>query len=151
MAVRFRSQSDAQCPASIRETKARLPAKLPSGWRYRLVVAMLVSAFLIVNLLPRAWQSIGYFVCVLAFLLIRRWRGEASGRLLDLFRAGRTRLVAGGWSSLFLAACFLSDWLVRHGHTPLGPIYVALAMAPVTALGDWLWVGAYRADLAEGR
>ena len=137
--------------ASMREVKGRMAKGPRWGWKYHFLFGGLMGTLMMVQALPIVWRFVGLAFCLMAVVLIKKWGRDASGRFINGFRRGRTRMVAIGllliWVPLYAVCC----WLNLDRNLWQAPIYGGLAMFPIAVFADWLWVRAYDADLAEGK
>lgn len=144
-------QEAAAALAAMREVKGRMAKGPRWGWRYHLLFGSVMSTLLLIQALPLPLRSLGLALCLVGIILIKKWGRDASGRFINGFRRGRTRLVALGLLAIFLPAYLWCSWLSFTHRVPLAPIYGGLILFPVAVFADWLWVKAYDADLAEGK
>jgi len=144
-------QEAAAALASMRDVKERMAKGPRWGWKYHFLFGGLMGTLMAVQALPIVWRFVGLAFCFAAVFLIKKWGRDASGRFINGFRRGRTRLVAVGLLAIFLPLYLLCAWLSFDRQMPLAPLYGGLVMFVLGVLGDWIWVKAYDADLAEGR
>ena len=137
--------------ASMRDAKQRMTKGPRWSWRYHLLFGALMATLLLVQALPILWRFVGLAFCLVAVVLIKKWGRDASGRFINGFRRGRTRLVSMALLLLFIPLYVWCAWLSATHRVPLAPVYGALAIFPFAVFADWLWVRAYDADLAEGK
>lgn len=137
--------------ASMREVKGRMAKGPRWGWKYHCLFGGLMGTLMAVQALPIVWRFVGLAFCLLGVVLIKKWGRDASGRFINGFRRGRTRLVAVGILAVFLPLYLLCSWLNLEHQMWKAPIYAGLFMFAAGVFGDWLWVKAYDADLAEGK
>ena len=136
--------------ASMREVKGRMAKGPRWGWKYHFLFGGLMGTLMMLQALPIVWRFVGLAFCLLGVVLIKKWGRDASGRFINGFRRGRTRLVAGGILAIFVPLYAACAWLEVKHDVWTAPIYGGLFIFAVGVLGDWLWVKAYDADLAEG-
>ena len=144
-------QEAAAALASMRDVKGRMAKGPRWGWKYHFLFGGLMGMLFAIQALPLPLRFAGLLVCLAAVFLIKKWGRDASGRFINGFRRGRTRLVAVGLLTLFIPLYIWCDWLAFTHRIPLAPLYGGLFIFPVAVFADWLWVKAYDADLAEGR
>jgi len=137
--------------ASMREVKGRMAKGPRWGWKYHFLFGGLMGTLMAIQALPIAWRFVGLAFCFLAILLIKKWGRDASGRFINGFRRGRTRMVAVGLLCIWVPLYVLCTWLAFDRQVAMAPIYGGLVMFPIGVFADWLWVKAYDADLAEGK
>lgn len=137
--------------ASMREVKGRMAKGPRWGWKYHFLFGGLMGTLAAVQALPIVWRFVALAFCFLAVLLIKKWGRDASGRFINGFRRGRTRIVAIGLLVIFAPLYIVCAWLNVTQQMPLAPLYAGLIMFPLGVFADWLWVKAYDADMAEGK
>ena len=137
--------------ASMRAVKERMAKGPRWGWKYHFLFGGLMGTLMAVQALPIVWRFVGLAFCLMAIVLIKKWGRDASGRFINGFRRGRTRVVAVGLLCLWMPLYIFCSWLSFDRHIATAPLYGGLIMFPIGVLADWLWVKAYDADLAEGK
>jgi len=137
--------------ASMRQVKGRMTKGPRWGWKYHFLFGALMGTLMAIQALPIVWRFVGLALSFLAILLIKKWGRDASGRFINGFRRGRTRMVAVGLLCIWVPLYALCTWLAFDRQIAMAPIYGGLVMFPVGVFADWLWVKAYDADLAEGK
>ena len=137
--------------ASMREVKGRMAKGPRWGWKYHVLFGGLMGALIAIQALPIVWRFVALVLCFPAIFLIKKWGRDSSGRFINGFRKGRTRLVAASGFAVFLPIYALSTWLSIDRGIPLAPVYGGVVMFGIGVFIDWLWVKAYDADLAEGK
>ena len=144
-------QEAAAALASMRDVKGRMAKGPRWGWKYHFLFGGLMGTLFMIQALPLPWRFVGLAFCFAGVFLIKKWGRDASGRFINGFRRGRTRLVAMGLLALFIPFYLWCAWLSFTHQVPLAPLYGGLVVFPAGVFADWLWVKAYDADLAEGR
>jgi hypothetical protein len=144
-------QEAAAALASMRDVKGRMAKGPRWGWKYHLLFGGVMASLFMIQALPLPWRFVGLFLCFVGVLLIKKWGRDASGRFINGFRRGRTRMVAVTLIAVFIPFYLWCAWLSFSHRVEFAPIYGGLVIFPVAVLADWVWVKAYDADLAEGR
>lgn len=137
--------------ASMREVKARMTKGPRWGWKYHFLFGGLMGSLMAVQALPIVWRFVGLAFCFLAVLLIKKWGRDASGRFINGFRRGRTRIVTVGLLAIFVPVYLVCSWLNFSQQMWQAPLYGGLGMFVIGVIADLIWVKAYDADLAEGK
>jgi len=137
--------------ASMREVKGRMTKGPRWSWKYHCLFGGLMGSLTAIQALPILWRFVGLGFCFLAIILIKKWGRDASGRFINGFRRGRTRIVASVLLLIFLAIYLGCSWLMLERGIWNAPLYGGAAMFVIGAFGDLIWVKAYDADLAEGK
>jgi len=137
--------------ASMREVRGRMAKGPRWGWGYHFLFGGVMGSLLAVQALPIVWRFVALAFCFMAILLMKKWGRDASGRFINGFRRGRTRIVAVSILAIFVPLYMICSWLNFSQHMWQAPLLGGLVMFPVGAFGDLIWVKAYDADLAEGK
>jgi hypothetical protein len=137
--------------ASMREVKGRMVKGPRWGWKYHFLFGGLMGSLMAIQALPIAWRFVGLACCFAAIFLIKKWGRDASGRFINGFRRGRTRIVASVLLATFMAIYLGCTWLAFDRGMWDAPLYGGAAMFVIGVFGDLIWVKAYDADLAEGK
>jgi len=122
----------------------------PPAW-YHVTLGLLVGGLAAIQEAPIVWRFAYEAAALASMFLLVRAKKRHTGLWIPGYRAGRTRWVAAGVGSLFVAIFLLSAWARFDLHLQ-GVFLVAGALiAVLTTAAGYIWHWAYRLDLAEGR
>ena len=130
--------------AAIHDARRRAAAMPRMGWGYHSGFGVMLGALVYQQGMPIGTGRAAVLVAMIALgAILYRWKRSATGRWINGYRAGRTRLVGLAIAAVTLTLMVLSPPI----HTILQSWQAGLIAFVAALLGGRLWYVAYDADL----
>jgi hypothetical protein len=136
--------------AEVEAANADLAERARAPVWYHPVLGLLMGGLCAVQAAPIALQYAYFPVAGIGVWLLVKAYTRKTGLWIYGYRAGRTRWVAAGVTTLAVGLMLLSAWLVHTRKEMLAPLVFGALIAAIATIGGLVWEAAFRADLRDG-
>ena len=131
---------------AVREGRIKAADMPRIGWGYHFCFGAMMGGLVLQQSMPLGLPRVAILVAtILLGAILYRWKRNVTGRWINAYRAGRTRLVVLGLPAIILLLVALTPPI----GTVLQPWQAALLALVMSMLGGRLWLAVYDADLRQ--